>query len=629
MPTIPFQSLQCSVCFNDYDLEEHLPKILPICGHTICKRCLHNILINPDPKCPLDQKPFTLEPRNCEAFPINFSLRHLIEENMEWETCKIHGERIKLVCLTDKCRVCAYCVVYGGHPNHVIKSITDTKAIIDDKRKDLERTLKSLERYYYEIDATFDEARTSMLKIIEDRFRELSFVLKKKKLELSFGVEAFFAQHKAQVKSLIGKNSAIQAEILERISQYKDFRKINNLFGLLEEDTLSFTSKIDDNSQLVKHIAELRQKFKKEGMAVDKSLFDQIESFDSLKIPIESFIEELDAFYPKQKNQMIHKELIESTPELVSETRLKMKELNEKSLQITINREKSRSHLGTERWNRNVTSLSVVLNQFMLQEQDFEALELTLSHLTQLHEVHLNFGYQGNMSEDCFWRFLATVFWRVEALKTIEINYGRIKVGDDVMVLIAERILRKASNLHSLTLYLNATNVNDNGIYALSRIMTHSLKHLETFKLYLAETNVSEEAITLTFVSMPTLKNLVLGLGSTQITDLGLQCFVRNMLPSLSNLETFELGVWSTKVTDDGIICLFENLPNLKGLRLGFRTTGITDKSIDVLVREKSMEMTALRELEMVLDGTLVSEEMKQRLSNLKESLLSDKMIEL
>ena len=34
----------CKICHTPFDLYEHMPIILPTCGHTYCKRCLERSL---------------------------------------------------------------------------------------------------------------------------------------------------------------------------------------------------------------------------------------------------------------------------------------------------------------------------------------------------------------------------------------------------------------------------------------------------------------------------------------------------------------------------------------------------------------------------------------------------------
>jgi len=38
------EELRCPICFKKYDSKEFVPKIIPICGHTLCSVCITNTL---------------------------------------------------------------------------------------------------------------------------------------------------------------------------------------------------------------------------------------------------------------------------------------------------------------------------------------------------------------------------------------------------------------------------------------------------------------------------------------------------------------------------------------------------------------------------------------------------------
>ncbi|XP_052125239.1 E3 ubiquitin-protein ligase TRIM32-like [Frankliniella occidentalis] len=50
---------QCDICFLDFDVDRHRPKVLP-CGHTICKECVENPGLGR--KCPTCRKDLATDP---------------------------------------------------------------------------------------------------------------------------------------------------------------------------------------------------------------------------------------------------------------------------------------------------------------------------------------------------------------------------------------------------------------------------------------------------------------------------------------------------------------------------------------------------------------------------------------
>lgn len=53
--------LQCDICFNQYDLKSHRPKVL-FCGHTLCKECVLKPALGR--KCPTCRKDIVADPRS-------------------------------------------------------------------------------------------------------------------------------------------------------------------------------------------------------------------------------------------------------------------------------------------------------------------------------------------------------------------------------------------------------------------------------------------------------------------------------------------------------------------------------------------------------------------------------------
>ncbi|XP_052133654.1 roquin-2-like [Frankliniella occidentalis] len=74
--------LLCDICSQNFDLTLCRPKVLP-CGHTICKRCLHNPAL--EKKCPTCRKDLTVGP---EDHPDNVFIIRMIESDAS-PPCKV------------------------------------------------------------------------------------------------------------------------------------------------------------------------------------------------------------------------------------------------------------------------------------------------------------------------------------------------------------------------------------------------------------------------------------------------------------------------------------------------------------------------------------------------------------
>ena len=70
--------MDCELCYETFNKDDHVPKVLQYCGHTFCQRCLAN-LVNSKGKlqCPLCR--YEIASHSAQP-PTNFALLQLIEQ---------------------------------------------------------------------------------------------------------------------------------------------------------------------------------------------------------------------------------------------------------------------------------------------------------------------------------------------------------------------------------------------------------------------------------------------------------------------------------------------------------------------------------------------------------------------
>lgn len=174
-----FEELQCPRCLHEFDSQEHVPHMIPSCGHTICSLCVQSFLDSPETLnefiCPEDKVPIQIQGKDLNSFPKNVILIRLVErkrtlangtfaedikststskttprksftpkkvESKENEenipptnqevhivakpevplNCPEHGRRLEIVCLDHKCRICTNCALFGQHKGHFVKT---------------------------------------------------------------------------------------------------------------------------------------------------------------------------------------------------------------------------------------------------------------------------------------------------------------------------------------------------------------------------------------------------------------------------------------------------------------------------------------------------------------------------
>lgn len=66
--------MSCHICFERYDLKDHKPITVMLCGHTFCCMCMNELKKGHDYKCPLCKSEIVNEKPN-------YSIIELLEEN--------------------------------------------------------------------------------------------------------------------------------------------------------------------------------------------------------------------------------------------------------------------------------------------------------------------------------------------------------------------------------------------------------------------------------------------------------------------------------------------------------------------------------------------------------------------
>lgn len=123
-------ALTCTVCFDSFGEGERKPLMLPSCGHTFCKQCVHGIIASENkgqfhcPTCRRCQPVLSLE-----DLPVNYALLEVAslapsaapEQGpkeavvKEEERCPDHGSRLAFWCSSCESATCGECL-FESHP---------------------------------------------------------------------------------------------------------------------------------------------------------------------------------------------------------------------------------------------------------------------------------------------------------------------------------------------------------------------------------------------------------------------------------------------------------------------------------------------------------------------------------
>ncbi|XP_068696613.1 E3 ubiquitin-protein ligase TRIM45-like isoform X2 [Montipora foliosa] len=87
------ESLECSICCEQFDDQEHCPRLLPSCGHSFCTSCLQSLLKKNTINCPTCRSTVSV-PAGLATLPKNFALLDILltlpqKENDDLHLCQI------------------------------------------------------------------------------------------------------------------------------------------------------------------------------------------------------------------------------------------------------------------------------------------------------------------------------------------------------------------------------------------------------------------------------------------------------------------------------------------------------------------------------------------------------------
>ena len=171
-------TLNCPVCFQDFEADgDHVPRLLP-CAHSLCHTCIGQRNHNNRLECPTCRMKY--EAKNEESFPQNKYILTMMrrktrlqgEEMEESRRCPKHGEKEILFCREDHCkiRICSDCLS-EAHLGHKVVSIKhETKDVLATVVKNIEFTQERLNKRIRKVKDTSQD----VLKKIEANVLEIT-----------------------------------------------------------------------------------------------------------------------------------------------------------------------------------------------------------------------------------------------------------------------------------------------------------------------------------------------------------------------------------------------------------------------------------------------------------------------
>lgn len=616
---MPSEALNCPICYCEFNEDEQLPRVIPHCGHTICSKCLSMILKTPETaKCPLDNNRFLSHESSVEAFPVNFVVKQLFEEKpAAKKVCATHQEKLRLVCLTDKCHVCDDCVFSGEHAGHEVRPMKKFEQDIVQRRKDFESILKEFEKYEKEAQEIIEQKRDVLLNLIKDKFRDLRWLLTKKELELCFQVNSLFD------RGLTDSSELSPNPLMKQISDLKLVLDEDNGFRIIGHDVSNLTANMKPNI-----FDEQMQSWDHKLNAVSNDFLTKLNSYtdaiSELKFSISNNSKMIEEFEDPSCANIFNA--------LASTKFSREFHLSIKDEWLIISMGKNVSEKGgfrdvtleIQEW-KNFKKVWLKMEKCNMPSECVQLLGRILTNLNSLDSIKIECSTEERSDQVLLSLFVA-IFDNVKSLQDLSIDLSDCKIGDQCVIPLVEEVLPKISRLRSLVLNLNCTLISDNSIEALAQGMLPSLRGLEVFDLRLWDTKITDQSVKKLFTKMEKVKKFGLDLGCTKITNESIQSLAKTALPTMKALEEFKLGLTKTAVGDEGISEIFDNLMSAKQVFFYLHGTKITDKSVEAFAKNTLSRLQSLEVLELRLSNTKITDgsvtQLFRDLENLKKIIL-------
>ena len=587
------QSTSCPVCLHQYR-STHTPKVLGLCGHTLCSKCLMTILQTSDqPTCPIDHSIISNKARNVDGFASNFSLLSLIEQvSAADNVCIDHQEPKTLACLTDNVLICYKCALHR-HKDHALKSTRKLRLEVKEKKDQAQQSLQTVENNYKTANVMIERVKGSVTKTMHRKFRHLEYLVKSRELELLAEIDEFFTTKSRDIANMYGDESRMRKDLQDRISHYEKLEDKD--IAQPSEDNLDVVEEFTvDEAATSVAIQQLEEKLDK----FWKASLDHVNNeLDCIIVPYDDLIDmgfQQSQVFPDQ--HLLSAELSIQAEHLTKlMTRFSIN-IDQDQLSVKLIQGNATRFIVRPKTLDTIKTATIEINKEEPSIDDILAIHQIFRHVKQLYSLKLVMG-STSVTDRMLMSYLHVLPLNKERLHSLELCLKDCcNVSDAFVVPFVERILPKMTNIQKLDLDLQNTAITNKSILQLSRYNTNMLSSLSRLLLHLRNTRVTDEGMALSFVPMPQMNSYFVSLTETKITDATMKAFSEKTLPSMKNLQEFSLNTNKTQITDQ-FIAFPSNLHALRMFSIGALNTQVKKDFYPRLRRDCLEKLTSIETL--------------------------------
>ena len=611
-------ALLCPTCHTEYNTLERLPKLLFKCGHTICLVCLSELVKSGGlRKCPFDDENFESNQNNADAFPMNFVLYHILEKKQQEDICKIHNQRFRFICFTDKTRICEDCAFDGDHIGHNIRSVHSMKHENDEKTAKLTEAMGVFENHQKSINSNIERERKLMQENLKRKFSEIYLLLHHKEFELLCSIDRIIPTDDIKIDD----NGGIVPELIERMRKEIDYQT-----SIVEGN--GFPKSLEDNNfdELLKMrnsagVNASRDKVNETNERLKETL---VQVFDEEKEALQKSTFILEEICMNEETKLNENDVKSSSPtkdlpsclELLSPFCLRIREDSliiapDSMKKVTIKFESLTP----------ITKVEVILGNYAELSNNFNIFYYLWNYLVNVTSVAILFD-PASLSEDHINNILPKVLLKPGQIKDFAISIAGCDIGDTSIKLLFTQTMRKMEILESISLTFDNSRVTEESLNVFRQNVLPVAKNLRVLRIDLFDLQIYDNGIVSILKELPeTVEELYLHLHNTLVESTTLDTLAKVMTTTLKNIKKLGLWLGKTKVADSGLVSLFESMNGVQELKLNLASTSVTDKSINVLVEVLLAEGKSLESLILDLKETDVSEEVVRRVYELQDGL--------
>ena len=581
------KEMECSICKNDFDKTDVLPRKLP-CSHSLCSGCLTRVLDNSDnPRCAICRRGIQSTLKSCEEFPVDLNLLEEIDKKSQapLPLCMIHYKPKDHVCMTDKTRICGECAHGENHKDHKIKSFAEIQADRNEQIAKHKSVIGNFEQNYKTKHRMIKESEIKAKNNIKAKFQKWRDVLQRLEDQEWAECGLLFNQKKLKVEERSNKVWTLKSENETKLSELYAFKpEDENLFKIpdfsdphplprIEEfDTMEFDLDITHEVFDMKSIYQF-------------SFLEDMMNKTNTQPSYESKYEEIQKFleFEKQGERLIifPKQFCEKS----NEKKINLKQ----EKKVTVNFKKDR-----------------------MTEEALQALCYIWNEFEQLEDLYIEIP-NASITNQEFETLFEHAFWASSKLKVFEMNLHSTKITDDLLTYFLGDVMSKMPNLASLNLQISQTQITNKSLIAFANKTIPYLNCLESFGLDLYEcAGVTDEGVSKVFEAVDNrfrnVKKLVLNFGSTGITDRSLEMFGERVGLHMTCLKDLHLCLSKIAISDDGVarFCAsFKNtIAQIKEFTLLLNNTQITDVTVQGFANNFVPNMTGVDKFTFSCYGT-------------------------